>query len=147
MPTPTMWVIYGILLALVALLGPAILERYGGRAFIACAVVGWLSATAVLYAPVFSPTFWASHLGEASADFAALAIGFGIPIWGGCNLHLDLKPAPRKSIAATPRRSRGRGTADSVLISGRIRRFSRLDRSRFGYSLRNPSTAWRGRVA
>jgi hypothetical protein len=112
MPTPTMWVMYGILLALVALLGPAILERNGGKAFIVCIVLGWLSATVVMHPTVFSPTFWASHLGEASANFAALAIGFGIPIWGAA-ICIWILNQRRASLV----RQRLSGLAVGVLLS------------------------------
>ena len=86
MPSPTLWAMYGtwvgILLALVALLGPAILGRKGGKAFIVFVVLVWLAAAVAMDPIGFSRTFWASHPGEASAGFAATAIGYGIPIWG-----------------------------------------------------------------
>lgn len=88
MPSSTLWamhgtrVVYGILLTLLALAGPALLRRTGGRAFTVSVMVVWLAAAIVMQPVGFSATFWSSHLGEASAGFAATAIGYGIPIWG-----------------------------------------------------------------
>jgi hypothetical protein len=97
MPSPTLWdvygtwVMYGILLALLALLGPAILGRSGARAFIVYVVLVWLAAAVVTYPVPFSATFWASHPGEASAGFTATAIGYGIPLWGAAICIWTLK--------------------------------------------------------
>ena len=88
MPSPTLWDMYGswaiyaIVLALLALLGPAILDRSGARAFVVCVVLVWLAAAIVKYPVPFSAAFWVSQPAEASAGFAATGIGYGLPIWG-----------------------------------------------------------------
>jgi len=97
MPSPTLWdiygawVLYGALLALVALLGPAILDRHGTKVFVVLVVLAWLAAAVVMHPVHFSGAFLADHPAEASAGLAATAIGYGIPIWGAAACIGSLK--------------------------------------------------------
>jgi hypothetical protein len=85
------WAVYGVLLALVALVGPTFLAHKGGRAFTVCVALVWLVATLLMHPVGFSAAFWVSHLGEASAGFASTAIGYGVPVWGTAISILTLK--------------------------------------------------------
>jgi hypothetical protein len=88
MPSPTLWNVvgswasYAALVALLSVLGPAILDRKGGRAFVLCVALVCLAAAFVKHPVPFSASFWVSHPGEASAGLAATAVGYGLPILG-----------------------------------------------------------------
>jgi hypothetical protein len=67
---------------LLALLGPIILSSSGGRVFFGYVVLLWIVGVVVPNWRFFSPSFFAHSPGEASANFLAGFLSYGLPIWG-----------------------------------------------------------------